>query len=394
MTALDNASDPAGADSLAVQARSAIQNRDASTALRLLARIPPEAMTADSFMDRAMALRMTGDSAAALRAVEGALARDPYHFLALLSKAALVERLEGWKAAAPVYKNALALAPAEADLPESLRAPTRRAREIVERFAAGLYAHLQESVRELRSRHAEEPLARFDESLEIFSGRAKPYPHEPALLHYPRLPAIPFFDRSLFPWLERLEAATPVIQEELAGALTTHADKFAPYIDYPPGVPVNQWGELNHSPLWQTFFLWKDGTKQEEACRQCPRTAALLESLPMTDQPGFAPTAVFSALEAHTHIPPHSGSANTRLLVHLPLILPGPARFRVGAETRPWRMGEAWVFDDSINHEAWNDADQLRVILIFDVWNPLLSAAERALITTMMAAKNTFQTTL
>ena len=136
MTALDNASDPAGADSLAVQARSAIQNRDASTALRLLARIPPEAMTADSFMDRAMALRMTGDSAAALRAVEGALARDPYHFLALLSKAALVERLEGWKAAAPVYKNALALAPAEADLPESLRAPTRRAREIVERFAA------------------------------------------------------------------------------------------------------------------------------------------------------------------------------------------------------------------------------------------------------------------
>lgn len=111
----------------------------------------------------------------------------------------------------------------------------------------------------------------------------------------------------------------------------------------------------------------------------------------MCDQPGFAPTAVFSALQAHTHIPPHTGSTNTRLLVHLPLLLPGPARFRVGNETRDWRMGEAWVFDDSIDHEAWNDADSLRVILIFDVWNPLIPEDERRLISTLLAASNQFQ---
>ena len=107
-------------------------------------------------------------------------------------------------------------------------------------------------------------------------------------------------------------------------------------------------------------------------------------------QHGYAPTAMFSALEARTHIPPHTGSTNVRLLAHLPLLLPGPARFRVGNETREWRMGEAWVFDDTIEHEAWNDADALRVILIFDVWNPLLTEVERELVNALLAARKGF----
>ncbi len=95
-------------------------------------------------------------------------------------------------------------------------------------------------------------------------------------------------------------------------------------------------------------------------------------------------------LSPRTHIPAHTGSANTRLIVHLPLILPENCRFRVGAETRPWRPGEAWVFDDTIEHEAWNDSDETRVIPVFNIWNPLLSEAERALVTEMMAAYSTY----
>jgi aspartate beta-hydroxylase len=110
----------------------------------------------------------------------------------------------------------------------------------------------------------------------------------------------------------------------------------------------------------------------------------------MARQAGFSPTAVFSALEPRAHIPPHTGSTNVRLLVHLPLILPGPARFRVGNEARSWEMGRAWVFDDTIEHEAWNDADLTRVILIFDVWNPLLGEAERERITEMMLARRAY----
>ena len=119
-------------------------------------------------------------------------------------------------------------------------------------------------------------------------------------------------------------------------------------------------------------------------------TAALLDELPMAHHEGFSPNVVFSVLAPKTRIPPHTGSTNIRLLTHLPLILPGQCGFRVGNESREWRMGEAWVFDDSIDHEAWNDSDQLRVIMIFDVWNPLLSEAERELATEMLSAMNEF----
>jgi aspartyl/asparaginyl beta-hydroxylase (cupin superfamily) len=261
----------------------------------------------------------------------------------------------------------------------------------VRRADEALRQHLSEAVAELRGRFGASETARFDEALDIFAGVKRAYVHEPLFLNFPRLPAIPFFDRSHFPWLEALEAETSVIAAEMRGALNAAAeDELAPYIQYPRGAPVNQWGELNHSRRWSSYFLWRDGARQDRACDQCPRTAALLERLPICRQTDYAPTAMFSALEARTHIPAHTGSTNVRLLVHLPLLLPGPARFRVGNETRAWRMGEAWVFDDTIEHEAWNDADSLRVILIFDVWNPLLSEAERALVNAMLAARKTF----
>src|SRR5690606_25040534 len=129
---------------------------------------------------------------------------------------------------------------------------------------------------------------------------------------------------------------------------------------------------------------------QDEACARCPRTAEILERLPMARQERYAPTAMFSALDPRTRIPPHTGSINTRSIVHLPLVLPGNCFFRVGNVTREWRMNEAWVFDDTIEHEAWNDSDELRVILIFDVWNPLLTEAERELVTAMLAARAEF----
>ncbi len=204
------------------------------------------------------------------------------------------------------------------------------------------------------------------------------------------MPAEQFFDRRHFPWLGELEAATEMIRQELLVVLQDDLEEMQPYIQYPPGVPVNQWVELNHSPLWNSYFLWKDGVKDEAHCARCPNTAALLETLPLLRQPGFGPTAIFSVLAPRTHIPPHTGSTNTRSLVHLPLILPGPSRFRVGNETREWKMGEAWVFDDTIEHEAWNDADQTRVILILDLWNPYLSEAERELVSAMMSARKEF----
>lgn len=373
--------------------RLALERKDWRGAAELLSTLPPELVTIENLLDLALAYRMTGEFTRSIGTLDAALVLEPRNFLALLSKGAVLERCGRHKEAAGTYKNALAVAPPEGVLPASLAGPVARARDVVRSHAQALAAHLRASVADLRGQFLGEDLDRFDESLAIYAGVARAHPQEPLLLHYPRLPAIPFYNRELFPWLAELEAATPVLQAELAGAMAAGADEFTPYIAFPPGVPTNQWAALNHSRLWSSFFLWRDGVRQDVACALCPRAAALLTSLPMTNQPGFAPTAMFSVLDAKTSIPPHTGSANTRLIVHLPLVLPGPARFRVGAVTRDWKMGEAWVFDDTIEHEAWNEADQPRTILIFDIWNPLLSPAERALVSAMMTARNAFQAT-
>ena len=331
-------------------------------------------------LDKAVALRVQGDLLAALAALDAALAIDPYFFLALLSKGSVLEQMGKHRLAADIYRNALRIAPRREQTPAALKEPIRRARQLVEDDAQRKAEYLRERLQPLRAEFAGECLERVDECADIMAGTKKAYNAEPVQLHIPRLPAIPFFDREHFPWLEQLEAETEAVREELSVLLTEGLPGFAPYVDYKPGTPENQFKELNHSQRWSSFWLWRDGERQPAAIDRCPHTAAVLEKLPLADQPGFAPTALFSALAPHTHIPPHTGSTNARLLVHLPLILPGPARFRVGNEHREWRMGEAWAFDDTIEHEAWNDSDETRVIMIFDIWNPLLSAAERKII--------------
>jgi aspartyl/asparaginyl beta-hydroxylase (cupin superfamily) len=190
--------------------------------------------------------------------------------------------------------------------------------------------------------------------------------------------------------MPELEAATDTIRDELRGLLAEGDRGFRPYVQHPPGAPLDQWEELNYSPRWSTFFLWEHGRRQDENCARCPETARILAGLPLAQVPNFSPTAMFSCLDPRTTIPAHCGETNTRLIVHLPLVVPPACSFRVGNETREWRYGKAFVFDDSIEHEARNDSDQLRVVLIFDVWNPLLSAAERDMVRAMAAAARTY----
>ena len=385
-----NQSGGAAQDELLHRAGEALARRDPQSALGLIDQAHAIGATHHGFLNRALALRMLGDFHGALAALDEALAIEPYDFTALLGKAAILEQIGQAGSAADVYRNALKIAPPRERCPPVIQTQIDHAAGVVRRHAESLRDHMRTHVAALRQTVDAATLDRFDEGLDIFAGLKTAPRQEPLLLHYPRLPAIPFHDRALFPWLETLEAATPVIVAELEAMLADSFDQFAPYVAYPKGAPVNQWGELNHSRKWTSLWLWRDGARQEAVCERCPQTAALLESLPMCRQDGFAPTAVFSALQPHTHIPAHTGSSNIRLLTHLPLILPGPARFRVGNTVRDWKMGQAWVFDDTIEHEAWNDADQMRVILIFDIWNPALSEAEQTLITAMMQAHRSF----
>ncbi len=99
---------------------------------------------------------------------------------------------------------------------------------------------------------------------------------------------------------------------------------------------------------------------------------------------------MFSLLKPKTRIPPHNGVTNVRLVTHLALIIPDGCGFRVGNQSRQWVPGKAWVFDDTIEHEAWNDSDKLRVVLIFDIWHPQLTPPERAMITALAAGVQAF----
>lgn len=386
--------DPARLGQLMREAAAAVTANDAARALALVAEVERGGLHhPDVHHLKALALHQQDDIAQAITAHDAALAIDPYYLPSILGKGAALDDVGRKSEAAAVWRNALKMAPSSDRLPPSLVSLHARARARVDEENRSLRDFLTSEVDDVRARFGGAELKRFNESLEIFSGLARTYVHEPTMLHFPALPAVSFFERSQFPWLEKLEAASAVIIEELNTVLASPAaDEFAPYVVYPPGVPVNQWSELNHSRRWSTFFFFSNGVRQTPACKAAPRTAAVLEGLPLLDAPGFGPTAMFSALAPRTQIPPHTGSTNVRAIIHLPLILPGPAWFRVGNDRRSWRMGEAWAFDDTIEHEAMNESGETRVILICDAWNPHLTEPERALVGAMLKAKSVFQT--
>jgi aspartate beta-hydroxylase len=315
-----------------------------------------------------------------MAAVERALALEPRHLASLLQKAALIEARGDTRNAARAYRNALATLPPGVEPPQAVSAAIERAREAVRTDEASLAAALEERLAGIRDRHGGGSYRRVDRCVELLTGKRTRYNSEPTFMYFPEIPAVEFFERADFPWLDAIEAATEEIRTELTTVLVSDRAGLEPYIAYPEGVPLDRWKELNKSRKWSAYFLWNQGTAQPAHLARCPRTAELLKGAPQCDVAGRGPTAFFSLLDAGTHIPPHTGVTNTRLTVHLPLIVPSDCRFRVGSETREWVPGKAWVFDDTIEHEAWNRSDSPRAVLIFDIWNPFLSEAERDLV--------------
>ncbi|MET0499312.1 MAG: aspartyl/asparaginyl beta-hydroxylase domain-containing protein [Steroidobacteraceae bacterium] len=333
-----------------------------------------------AWLNLAMALRASRDSDAELAALERALRLDPYFVLALLQKATLLERNGKEREAAKFYHAFLANLPPSAQSSPSWKEAVLRAEHAVAAHSAKLEQFLAESLAKVRSQYSSNELKRGNECVDVLTGVKRVYVQQPTFMHFPGLPAIQFYPREQFEWLTALEEATAAIQQELLGLFADSSAAFVPYIEKPDGTPLNQWQELNRSLQWSALFLWRAGEPVTDNLQRCPETAAILAKMPMADVDGHAPTAFFSILKPRTRIPPHTGVSNTRLVVHLPLFVPAGCGFRVGSETREWRPGHAWVFDDTIEHEAWNDSAEPRAILIFDIWNPYLSEPERAIV--------------
>ena len=324
--------------------------------------------------------RVNDDTGAEIAALDKALALDPYLLPALLKKAQALERSGQVAESANVYRALLSATRDTEMLPAPVRDALAHGRALIASLGEAQLQAMRQPLDEVRRQFPGADLSRVEAYAEHLAGRRKIYRQEPAAEHFPYLPALEFFGREQFSWFGDLEKAAAAIRAEFLALVKEDAAEFRPYVEFGPTTPVNQWVDLNHSPRWSAWFFWKDGVRQDRNCARCPATAAAIEKVPLLNITGKGPSVMFSVLQPRTRIPPHTGSSNVRATVHLPLVVPESCGFRVGAEVRTWREGEAWAFDDTIEHEAWNDSDSPRTILILDTWNPLLSEAERAAI--------------
>jgi aspartate beta-hydroxylase len=338
------------------------------------------------WLNLARAHRELGDNAGESAALERILALDARHFMALLRKAHLFQRQGKDAEAGVLWSQAGMVAPPLEQLTPELRDMLAAGQQFAaaqqQKLGAAMDAAMASELADRPPAETRRVLAAIDANL----GRRRIYVNECAGLHVPFLPADEFFDRAHFPWMAELEAATPTIRAELQDLLDKGDEGFAPYVRYPSGYPQSKWSHLDHSERWSAYFLWRHGQRIDRHCARCPETAAALARVPLADHLGRAPTAFFSLLHPRTRIPPHTGVTNARTIVHLALIVPEGCGFRVGGEMREWVEGQAFAFDDTIEHEAWNDSDQLRAVLILDVWNPHIQAHERELINRYYAA--------
>lgn len=382
---------PTNSDALFNLGMMALANDDVATAVGLLQSAHQAAPTEPMILlHLASARAQAGDVQGQWDTLQQALVIDPYFMPAMLAQGQLLYGQGKKRAAASMFRNAIKIAPPPSRCPEWLKSHLAEARRLVDEHMQELAEHLQGALGSTRAALEASVLERWDEAVSILSGKTTPYHSQCNQLHVPRLPAIPFYNPELFPWVADLEAQTDSIRTEMMRALSDHGADFTPYINYRAGQPVNQWQELNQSTRWSSYSLWRGGVPDTANLARCPATAAALQAVEMADISGLCPNAMFSALAPHTAIPPHHGETNARLVAHLPLIIPDNCLYRVGFEHRRWQEGKVLVFDDTIEHEARNDSDLLRVVLIFDVWNPLLSKAERDMVNAATSAVRAF----
>ena len=338
--------------------------------------------------NRSLILQELGDVEGALSALDAALKLDPGFVPAYFSAAELLEAQGRTHDAMDHYQNALRRIPGGAALPPVMQAKVAHAERFIARKKVELESLVERHLAPLRTLREGEQGERFEECLAILFGHKRPQQPRPGTMFFPKLTPYTFFPRRYFDWIERAEAATAAVREELQAVMAGSESGFIPYVqksDVDAG-PGSVWSPLNHNTDWGAYFLLNHGKRVERHAASCPRTMALLDSLPLVRIPGRAPTAFFSRLRPGTRIPPHHGVTNTRLIVHLPLIVPEGCGIRVGNDVRHWREGEVLVFDDTVEHEAWNDSQQTRVVLIFDIWNPLIEPHERELLAAMTQA--------
>ena len=325
-----------------------------------------------------------GDHRGAAAMFATALADRPDEFLARLSFAESLEACGDQDAALPEYFRAIHDAQQrrrwldDASTPEPLRERVKRAMVVIDN---GRHALFERVLEPHVAAFGRDSLERVREGLEIYLGtRVAPAGdprQKPKFFWMPALPATPYFDRDLFDWYPALEQSTDAIREELQAVLGGGTG-LTPFLSIDDKADEETYlGGNPDSRAWDGYFFHRHGEQHREHLAGCPRTASALQAVPLTRIVGHAPEVLFSVLAPQTHIKAHHGVTNTRVVTHLPLLIPeGDCQLLVGGQAHAWQQGRCVTFDDTFLHEAWNRTDHTRVVLILDTWNPYLRAEE------------------
>jgi len=344
-----------------------------------------------------LVLRGQGRLDEALVALRDAIRIEPDFFIARLQLGFVLEELGRTREAVAAFFGAVTTAQRQGRwLNAQTTAPPMRplvehAIRVIDEGRARLFTELLEP---LQAKHGADALRRVTKCLSIWLGTLPAdYPdprQKPLFLYLPDLPTVPWFERSLFPWYAPLEERAPEILGELEAVLGNEA-VFEPFLKFQPGRSTEEHlSGTRGTPHWDAYFFYRHGRRYDDNCARCPVTAAALDAVPLVRLRGHAPECLYSKLTPGSHIRPHHGVTNTRVVTHLPLIVPGNGALRVGGDDHAWQFGRCITFDDTFLHEAWNHSEHTRVVVLMDTWNPYMTAAEIEAFSTLVLAIRDF----
>jgi aspartate beta-hydroxylase len=371
---------------LTQQAVTALQAGESKKARELFEKVVASGLADTSvWLGLAFACAQSGDNAKTLDAVNTSIELEPQNLRAIIFKADHLLHLGDSRNAIEIYQQALQLASGSSNLPGDVQQGLKRAQENCIRIDDEYKAFLTEKMK-AEGFSPGKRNSRFQQSLDIILESQEVYYQEPKHYYFPGLPQIQFYEREQFDWVESIESATDDIRAELTNVMD-NPSLFSPYLKSEDMQLDENNKDLLDNNDWGALYLWEYGRLVEENASLFPLTIKALEAAPLPVISSQSPMALFSRLTPGTRIPAHNGLLNTRLICHLPIIVPKDCgALRVGNEQRPWVEGEMLIFDDSIEHEAWNTSKEERVILLFEVWRPELNEEERQLVTTLLAA--------
>ena len=383
---------PQEINALATAAMSSLQVGQFADAVQRFERIISSGgANRDIWLGLAIARHSQGALDEMIDALDQVLAEDPTNLRALLMKGDAIWESGRHTDAATLYNYVRKLVPDPNMVEGTARQMVARVFERLETHNSSIRAHLDsyfQSQQPPTTTSYEK--ARFERAKALLFGDHQRYTQQPRSFFYPELPDREWYEPTDYDWTQKLIAAEDQIRREFE-ALRERASAFTPYIHAAGNVPVDRNNPLLDNEDWSAVHLQKNGVIDSDIAGLMPSVFEALEGAPLEAIDQRGPTILVSRLAPGARIPPHTGYLNTRLTCHLPIIIPDGCGLRVGNETRNWRSGEMLMFNDSIDHEAWNDSGEERFVLIFFVWRPELSQADRSMVKSLIEGIDAYQ---